>query len=39
MSKFSKAQDIDQSITEMEKTITQQEQKIHDYLLQLAQLA
>ena len=34
----SKAQDIDQSITEMEKTTTQQEQKIRDYLLNLPNL-
>ena len=34
----SKAQDIDLSITEMEKTTTQQEQKIHDYLLDLPNL-
>jgi seryl-tRNA synthetase len=34
----SKAQDIDLSITEMEKTTTQQEQKIHNYLLDLPNL-
>ena len=34
----SKAQDTDLSITEMEKTTTQQEQKIHDYLLDLPNL-
>jgi seryl-tRNA synthetase len=34
----SKAQDADLSITEMEKTTTQQEQKIHDYLLDLPNL-
>ena len=34
----SKAQEIDVSITEMEKTTTQQEQKIHDYLLNLPNL-
>ena len=34
----SKAQEIDISITEMEKTTTQQEQKIHDYLLNLPNL-
>ncbi len=33
-----KAQDIDLSVTEMEKTTTQQEQKIHDYLLDLPNL-
>jgi len=34
----SKAQEIDISITEMEKTTTQQEQKIHSYLLDLPNL-
>ena len=33
-----KAQDIDQTITQMEKTVTQQEQKTHDYLMQLPNL-
>jgi seryl-tRNA synthetase len=33
-----KAQDIDRTITQMEKTVTQQEQKIHDYLMQLPNL-
>ena len=33
-----KAQDIDQSITEMEKTTSMQETKTHDYLMQLPNL-
>jgi len=34
----SKAQDIDQTVTGMEKTVTLQEQKTHDYLMQLPNL-
>ena len=34
----SKAQDIDQTVTAMEKTVTLQEQKTHDYLMQLPNL-
>lgn len=34
----SKAQDIDVTITEMEKTTSQQEQKTHDYLMNLPNL-
>ena len=34
----SKAQDIDQIVTAMEKTVTLQEQKTHDYLMQLPNL-
>ena len=33
-----KAQDIDQTVTGMEKTVTLQEQKTHDYLMQLPNL-
>jgi len=34
----SKAQDIDQTVTAMEKTVTLQEEKTHDYLMQLPNL-
>ena len=33
-----KAQDIDENITQLEKQVTQQEQKTHDYLMQLPNL-
>jgi seryl-tRNA synthetase len=34
-SEVRKAQDIDQAITELEKTVARQEQKTHDFLMQL----